>query len=349
MKPTRRTGWVSRLMAFTLLLMGLLLIGVMMQQVGLQGLREGFSLVGPWLLPYLMLEAIPLLLHTAGWASCFPARRLPLPFWRLLLIRLSGSSIDEVTPTAMIGGEVVRVLLLEPWMSPQQATSTVVINKASISLAKMIFLSLGLLYVTQRMSLPAGLQLSIIVSIGLISLGLIGFVALQRYGALSKLVGRVERLGIVPALCQRLNRHLLPLDNQFKTYYTQHFCRYLLSLMFHFAAYIFEVVKTYVLLHGLLGEQAPGIANTAMITVLVLALDQMFFFVPGRIGTLEGSRFVILSSLGIGQVYGLAFGLLARLDKLIWSGMGLLVYTLYMRDWLPSQGSKAQLAAKLEN
>ena len=90
-------------------------------------------------------------------------------------------------------------------------------------------------------------------------------------------------------------------------------------------------------------------ADAAMMTVVVLALDQMFFFVPGGIGTLEGARFMMLSSLGIGQVYGLAFGLVARLDKLVWSGMGLLVYTLYIRDWFPSQGLVARFARKLDD
>ena len=108
--PVRRRSRVSRMIIVVLFVIGLALLGVMIGRVGGEGLREGFRAIGPWLFPYLLLEAVPLVLHTCGWAACFPGRRLPLPFWRLLLIRLAGSSIDEVTPTAMIGGEVVKVL-----------------------------------------------------------------------------------------------------------------------------------------------------------------------------------------------------------------------------------------------
>jgi uncharacterized membrane protein YbhN (UPF0104 family) len=68
-----------------------------------------------------------------------------------------------------------------------------------------------------------------------------------------------------------------------------------------------------------------------MATIAVAALDQVFFFVPGGLGTFEGVRFTILSSLGVAQVYGLAFGLMARLESLVWNGFGLLAYAWYTR------------------
>ena len=68
-----------------------------------------------------------------------------------------------------------------------------------------------------------------------------------------------------------------------------------------------------------------------MVTVVVGALDQVFFFVPGRIGTLEGARFVVLTALGVAHVYGLAFGLVARVEQLVWKSFGLVAYAVYMR------------------
>jgi hypothetical protein len=68
-----------------------------------------------------------------------------------------------------------------------------------------------------------------------------------------------------------------------------------------------------------------------MVAMAVAALDQLFFLVPARLGTLEGTRVLVLSAVGIPQTFGLAFGLIARLESLFWNGIGLLIYVLYTR------------------
>jgi hypothetical protein len=175
------------------------------------------------------------------------------------------------------------------------------------------------------------LQLSVGIMIGLILLGLGGFIASQRYGMLSRIVGLAERLpwrlGHKPQLSQRLR----DLDTHLVTYYTHYPWRFVRSLCWHGLGFAFAGIKAYILLHLLLGSQAPDLAGAFTVAVAVDALDQLFFFVPGRLGTLEGVRFTVLSTLGITQVYGLAFGLMARLELLVWSGLGLLAYALCTR------------------
>jgi hypothetical protein len=68
-----------------------------------------------------------------------------------------------------------------------------------------------------------------------------------------------------------------------------------------------------------------------MVAIAVATLDQMVFFVPGSVGTLEGMRFTVLSALGVVHVYGLAFGRITRLHKLFWNSLGLLAYALCTR------------------
>jgi uncharacterized protein (TIRG00374 family) len=310
------------------LVVGFALLGVMIWQVGVVGLLESFHLMGLWIVPFLLLKTLPLFLHTAGWAACFPGRRPPLRLWQLFMVRQAGSAISQVTPTATIGGEVTKVLLLEHSMPQEQATAAIVIDKASITLAKMVYLALGMLYVMYTLPLPTELQLSLYLSIGLISLGLMGFIAFQRYGALSKLVQGLERFRIAQQKLQWLNRHLVRLDRQLVTYYTHYPWRFVCSLLLHFTAYLSHTIRTYIVLRLLLGIEATGFPEAFMITVVVAALDQLFFFVPGQLGTLEGARFLVLSLLGVAQIYGLTFGLIARIDVLVWHGLGLLFYAL---------------------
>lgn len=314
---------------------GLALLGGMIWQVGLTNLLGGFQTLGLWIIPYLLLKGIRIIIDTAGWASCFPGNRLAIPFWHLLLVSRAGGAVNHVTPTATVGGEIVKVLLLESHLSREQATATVFIDKATSTLANMLFLTLGMFYLTQRLPLPVELYLSLTVGISLITLGLIGFVVFQRYGALSKLVHRLGRFPIGRQYIQRLSKQLVLLDEQLVAYYTRYPWRFVQSLLLHFVADLFGIVKTYILLSLLLGANRFNFADAAMVTIAVGGLDQIFFFVPARLGVLEGTRFMVLSLLGVAQVYGLTVGILARVEQLFWSGVGFLAYWFYVRYVIP--------------
>jgi uncharacterized protein (TIRG00374 family) len=331
------------------LLGGLVLLGWMVGRVDVKDLLASFQSVGFWLVPFFLLEIIPDLLHTAGWAACFQGYQRPLRLWHLYGIRLAGSAINQVTPTATLGGEVVKVLLLESALPRAQAMATVVIDKASITLAQMCYLAVGLVYAMRHLPLSSALQWALGLTIGLISLGLLGFIAAQRYQLLSTLVSQVSRLKCAPARLHRWSQHLVPLEAQLMAYYTTYPWRFAGSLLLHCIAFVCTGSKTYILLRLLLGYQAPGWGEALMVAMVVAALDQMFFLVPARLGTLEGTRVLVLSAVGIAQVFGLAFGLIVRLESLFWNGIGLLIYALCIR-WTflvqSGRGAEATVASR---
>jgi uncharacterized protein (TIRG00374 family) len=331
---------VSRVLGVLVFLGGLALLGGMLWQVGLAGVRASFQAMGLWVLPFLLLDGIAVLLHTVGWAACFQPHQLHLRLWQLGLVRMAGSAINRFTPTADIGGEVVKVVLLTAALPRAQALAAVIIDKASATLAQVVYLTLGTLYLTGHLPLPAGVQRGLRLSMGLILVGLGGFIAFQRYGLLSRLVRSLGYFNIAQARLHQLSQHLAPLDAHLVAYYTAHPWRFGQSLVLHFLAFAFDGIQTYILLCLLLGEQAPSFTQAIMVAIAVAALDQMFFFVPGSLGTLEAIRFTTLSALGVMPVYGLAFGLIARLQSLFWNGLGLLAYALCTHRAVLPQASR---------
>lgn len=317
-----------------LLLGGLVLLGWMVRQVGLTDLIASCQAVGFWIVLYFLLEIIPDFLHTAAWSACFQGHQGRLSMWRLYVIRLVGSAINQVTPTATLGGEAVKVLLLEPLLPRAQAMAAVVIDKASITLAQTCYLACGLLYAMGHLPLPRELHLALSLTTSMILVGLLVFIAVQRYGLLSQLVSYLSRLPFAQARLQQLSQRVAPLDAQLMGYYSAHPWRFGGSLVLHFVGYIAVGCKTYMLLRLLLGTHAPGWVEAMLVAVVVAALDQMFFLVPARLGTLEGTRVLVLSTIGITPAVGLAFGLMARLDSLFWNGVGLLAYALCIRRTL---------------
>ena len=314
-------------------LAGLGVLGGMVWHVGLPALLTSFGAVGWWLVPWVLLESVPVVLHTAGWAACFPARPQAVSFSRLCLVRLAGSAINQVTPTATLGGEVVKVLLLESRVPRAVATATVVIDKASVTLAQSGSLALGTWYLTRRRPLPVAVQRGLGLTLGLLALGVGGFVVVQRYGLGSKLLGWLSAGKRGRARLARWRQQLLPLEAVLAAYYRAHPWRFGLSLGLHGSAFAFNSLQTLLALRLLLGADAPSGADALMVTLAVATLEQVFFFVPGGLGTAEGVRVTLLSTLGVAPGLGLAFGLMARLEGLVWNGFGLLAYTWYTRPW----------------
>ncbi|GIX46170.1 MAG: hypothetical protein KatS3mg131_0381 [Candidatus Tectimicrobiota bacterium] len=322
----RLTRWTTGF----LWLLGLGLLGVLLVRHGRQDLSDGLRALGWWLWPWLLLEAVPSFLHAVGWAACFAGLRPPLRLWQLYLVRQAGMAINQLTPTATLGGELARALLLRTALPAAQAVAPVVIGKASVTLAQTLYLAVGVGYLAQQLLLPLELLLPAGLALAGIALGLAGFLLSQRGRLFSRLLRRLgqRRDG---AWGERLTPSLEAVDAQLLRYYRRHPWRLWRSCAWHLLAFASEGLKTYVLLRLLLGAAAPALPQAFAIAVAVAALDQVFFFVPARLGTLEGVRLAVLSALGIAQAYGLAFGLVARVEQLVWSALGLLAYGLCTR------------------
>ena len=166
---------------------------------------------------------------------------------------------------------------------------------------------------------------------------LAGFCRLSALWALIKIVSQVCRLKYTPRKLHQLSQHLAPLDAQLMAYYTAHPWRFGGSPPVAFGAFICAGSKTYILLRLLLGHQAPGWFEALMVAMAVAALDQMFFLVPARLGTLEGARVLVLSASGHPSGARAHLGLIARLESLFWNGIGLLIYVLCTRRTLLAQ------------
>jgi hypothetical protein len=107
-----RPWWGTRLTQIVqglILVSGLALLGGMVWQVGLAGLQTSLHAIGLWIVPFLLLDSVSLWLHTVAWAACFQPGDPPVSLWHLSLVRLAGSAVNGITPTASIGGEVAKI------------------------------------------------------------------------------------------------------------------------------------------------------------------------------------------------------------------------------------------------
>jgi Lysylphosphatidylglycerol synthase TM region len=124
---------------------GLVLFAWFVHRTGVNTISRAFATLG-WSAPLILLPfTLVYLLDTVGWRLCF-GRTLSkaISFGTLFRIRWAGESLNNVVPSAYLGGEAVKVYLLHKRGLPVvDGASSVVIGKTAQVLAEVIFIAFG--------------------------------------------------------------------------------------------------------------------------------------------------------------------------------------------------------------
>jgi len=303
-----------------LLAAGIVLFVVLLYRLGpstvwanLRMIRWGFLLV-------LAQEGVSYLLNTTGWRFAFPPPRPPVRFRHLLAARLGGEAINNLTPTATIGGEVVRGRMLEGVVDSSPAWASIAIAKLMQTFAQMGFVFLGLLIVVRGTPLPEGFERGLYIGLVVLTSGLLTGIFMQRRGLFSAAARVGGRIGIrIPA---RLAEQLKHLDAEIARFYAAPGA-FVMSVLGFFGGWCMGVFEVYIVRH-FLGIGA-SLSRAMTIEILSVALAALLLFVPAKAGTQEGGKVLIFQVLGLDPAKGLALGIVRRLRELSWSMVGLIV------------------------
>ena len=112
--------------------------------IGIDTLVRDLRLIGWGLAVILLVESLSVILNTGGWALAFPSGERTVSARRLLAARLAGDAINYLTPSATVGGEVLRVRLLGHHVPASLRWASVSVAKVGQSAAQAVFIFLGL-------------------------------------------------------------------------------------------------------------------------------------------------------------------------------------------------------------
>ena len=321
------------------IVVGLALLALLFWSIGVQALWHQLRLLGWGLVPLILIEGIAELLHTIGWRHCLSGPLRQLSFFQLFRIRMAGFSINYLTPTASLGGEVTKGTLLSNRHQGPEAATGVIIDKLSYALAQLLFAVGGSVFILLGIRLPDGVWAGLLGASALLGSGIIAFLLIQKYGKLGAIVRWLvaRRIGGKPLA--NAARHLNAVDEALQTFYQEHRSGLPLSMLWHIVGMAIGIVQSWYFLN-LLTDHASWLLAAA-IWFLGTWLDLLSFALPLNIGVLEGSRVLIFQLLGFQAALGLTFGVMLRLEQLFWAGAGLLLYT----GLLAEQRRKAPLPA----
>lgn len=312
-----------RLLHGALLTVGIAVFVALVLQVGAGRLLDDLRSFGWAIFVVIGFELAIDACNTAAWRTTLPLHAA-VGFGRLYWVRQAGVAINQVTPTATVGGEVAKVVLLRPRLPASTTAASLVAARMSYALGQAILVLLGLSAVLGRTHDTPDLAAAIVGALVATIAGVLGFVWLQRRGFFATVTRMLARFGIARGLAERLHAGGNALDEHLARFYRERPGAFAVSVGWHVVGQLVGLVQLWFILTTLGTPQS--LATCLAIEAFALVIDSAAFLVPGRIGAQEAGRVLVFTVFGLSATTGLAVAVIARLNQLAVTAIGLAAY-----------------------
>jgi uncharacterized protein (TIRG00374 family) len=304
------------------LLAGVVLFAFLLARIGPATLAANVRLVGPRLLWLVALGAVTVAFDTLGWRWTIPAEHRGVRLTTLAGMRLAGDAINYVTPSAAVGGELVRIGLLRRFMPATPAVASVVLLVVTQFFSQVIFVAAGIVYclpflMQGRRAALAAIPFGFLLAL----LGGLIYLAVRSDG-FRRIDGFIRRIAGLERFADAGNAEAL--DRAIFGAFRSRPGDLVAAVLCFLGAWSVGVVEARLILDYL---RAPVSWGTAFaIESLSVLIETAFFFVPAKMGTQEGGKVAIFAALGLATAKGFSMGFVRRLRELSWAFVGLVTF-----------------------
>lgn len=329
-----------------LLVAGLGVVGYLVVQTGVPTVWSAFHRLSWWLLLLVVFPAsLSAVLATLAWRATITGS--PGSLLRLFGARIAGDALNLATPTASVGGDPVKALLLRPDVPLAEGLASVVADKTTGIIAQTLLLLVALAVSYGESTGTAPLRTTMLGLLGLQLVCVGGFLATQLSGA----AGLGGRLLARSALGRAAGADALGrLDVALRSLYLRRPRRVIVSVVCHSLSFAASTLEIYLVLR-LLGIPV-SLATAFVVGAFGLTVKFVSFMIPASLGVLEGGNAAIFAAFGLGGAAGLTYTLIRRLREIVWIAVGFAAMSVLtprtarprLRDDAPAEARDAQQA-----
>ncbi len=314
------------MLRIVLLAVGLLTLIGLIWHIGPSRIVQTVAGLGPVALLVILIPSLVMyVLEAYGWQLTLGRYRGKVSFGKVMAIRTAGEVVNMTTPMAYVGGEPLKAYLLGRYGIPLvDGLASVIVAKAIMTISQVLFILMGLglaLWILGETISSGQLWVAVIVSVGLLAVGIVGFLIIQSRGLFTGFLGALRSLRIRSGYLERRESQLRELDRSILQFYADNRRDFFLSFLAFFLGWLAEALEVYAILYCL-GEPID------LLTAMCLGALSVFvkggtFFIPGSVGAQEGGNLALLLAFGYSELTGITFALLLRVRELVWIGIGL--------------------------
>ncbi len=308
-----------------LLLAGAVCLAFLIERIGVRTLWEDSLRLGWGAVIIVTLAVLEHAMHTAAWHRCFS--RSNAPSWpRLFGAFLAGYAVSFATPTTIVGGDVARGGVLLRDIPAVEVVASITLDRLASAVADSIVGMCGVAVILAAAPLSGGTRAGVAAAAALVGIGVACFFWLQRRGRVAAFLANhaVLRRMVGPARAERLADGGAAVDRRLAAFHADEPGAFGASVALNAAGNAVSALQIAIFL-GWLGVAFQ--AQTVLVVFLVAtAIDLLSFLIPLRLGAQEGARMLAMSLAGLDPSLGLLFALVIRVQQIVWSAVGFVVY-----------------------
>ena len=305
-------------------------------------LWEHLCHAGYWLIPIIGVWIIVYALNALAWKAIIEGNiqgKMPVSFWRLYRLTITGYALNYATPVGGLGGEPYRIMELSKDIDKQHATSSVILYAMMHFFAHFWFWFISIfIYLALVMIGDLPINVTIGTTLGVIVVFCLFFIYLFSKGYKNGLVKYV--LGVVaniPGLKKwtlrfwaRHSEAIGNIDKQIAALYGQDTRAFYRSLVLEYFSRVVQSseVMFMLLLFGIdCGGGWDGLTLTFLHSILIVAFTTLFAnligFLPMQLGVQEGGFVLSIAALGLSAALGIFVSIICRVREIIWIAIGM--------------------------
>jgi len=320
-----------RKLSFITLLLGIGLLIWLLQEIGIVQLWSHAKNIGWSYLILIPLSALWILPNTQGFACALNPDHSSISFRKLVVTRLVGESVNYLTPSGYLGGEPVKATLMASQLGMSHAMSAVMVAKTAQTLGLLVFVLMGLLLASWRLTLPPIARVAAATAVLMLSMG----VLMMTIGSAKKFASKITELASNRfskfVWLKNLHEFTLKMDHSLSLFYREHKNRFIASTLWHLVGWAMGTVEVIVIV-SFLGYSISPI-NAFLLSSVATLFMVGGFLIPGSLGAFELGHYVASAMVGLPPDVGISICLARRFREVIWLGIGLSLFALFFKKF----------------
>ena len=319
------------------LIIGVALLFYVFSETDLKLLWSNLVVTGYGIFFVLAIYGIAFWVDTIAWQFTLPSTRFSW-IYNLWKVRMVGAAFGKMLPFSAFGGAPIKGYLLKKHygIGYREGAASIILVESTHMLSMVFFMASGVCLVSFSSGFPNSYYAFLKISLGVLSVGILGFYLIQRY-RLTSFVGRWFSKRPMGRKLEKFIYHLQEFDERLVQFYTQKRSLFYGAMGLNLLNWYLGALEIYIILYFL--GHPISIAESIILETFVEIVRAGTFFIPGTLGSQEAAFLLATGAITGDPALGVATALIRRVREIVWLILGFSLGWKYSKS--PSELARA--------